>query len=205
VIKVGLTGGVGSGKSEAAQLLADRGGVVVDADRLAREVVAPGTPGLRRVVEVFGEHVLDADGSLDRPAMAALVFGDPAARARLEAIVHPLVGARAAELMAAADADSVVVYDVPLLVERADAAAFDLVVVVDASDEVRIDRLVRLRGWTEADAQARMRAQAGREERLAVADVVLANEGSLEELTEQVDALWQSLRQAQPQAPPPPR
>jgi len=205
VIKVGLTGGVGSGKSEAARLLAARGAVVVDADRLAREVVAPGTPGLRRVVEVFGEHVLDADGSLDRPAMAALVFADLAARVRLEAIVHPLVGARAAELMAAADADSVVVYDVPLLVERSDAAGYDLVVVVDASDEVRIDRLVRLRGWTEADARARMSAQAGREERLAVADVVLANEGSLEELTEQVDALWQSLCQSLRQSPPPPR
>jgi len=193
VIKVGLTGGVGSGKSQAAQLLADRGAVVVDADRLAREVVAPGTPGLRRVIEVFGDDVLDTDGALDRPAMAALVFGDAQARARLEAIVHPLVGARAAELMAAADDDAVVVYDVPLLVERANAAGYDLVVVVDASDDVRIDRLVRLRGWTEADARARMSAQAGREDRLAVADVVLANDGTLEELTEQVDALWQSL------------
>ena len=203
MIKVGLTGGVGSGKSQAAQLLADRGAVVVDADRLAREVVAPGTPGLRRVIEVFGDDVLDTDGALDRPAMAALVFGDAQARARLEAIVHPLVGARAAELMAAAAVDAVVVYDVPLLVERANAAGYDLVVVVDASDDVRIDRLVRLRGWTEADAQARMRAQAGREERLAVADVVLANEGSLEELTEQVDALWQSLRDS-PRPPRPP-
>ena len=193
MIKVGLTGGVGSGKSQAAQLLADRGAVVVDADRLAREVVAPGTPGLRRVIEVFGDDVLDTDGALDRPAMAALVFGDAQARARLEAIVHPLVGARAAELMAAADDDAVVVYDVPLLVERANAAGYDLVVVVDASDDVRIDRLVRLRGWTEADARARMSAQAGREDRLAVADVVLANDGTLEELTEQVDALWQSL------------
>ena len=193
MIKVGLTGGVGSGKSQAAQLLADRGAVVVDADRLAREVVAPGTPGLRRVIEVFGDDVLDTDGALDRPAMAALVFGDAQARARLEAIVHPLVGARAAELMAAADDDAVVVYDVPLLVERANAAGYDLVVVVDASDDVRIDRLVRLRGWTEADARARMSAQAGREDRLAVADVVLANDGTLEDLTEQVDALWQSL------------
>ena len=193
MIKVGLTGGVGSGKSQAAQLLADRGAVVVDADRLAREVVAPGTPGLRRVIEVFGDDVLDTDGALDRPAMAALVFGDAQARARLEAIVHPLVGARAAELMAAADDDAVVVYHVPLLVERANAAGYDLVVVVDASDDVRIDRLVRLRGWTEADARARMSAQAGREDRLAVADVVLANDGTLEELTEQVDALWQSL------------
>ena len=193
MIKVGLTGGVGSGKSQAAQLLADRGAVVVDADRLAREVVAPGTPGLRRVIEVFGDDVLDTDGALDRPAMAALVFGDAQARARLEAIVHPLVGARAAELMAAAAVDAVVVYDVPLLVERANAAGYDLVVVVDASDDVRIDRLVRLRGWTEADARARMSAQAGREDRLAVADVVLANDGTLEELTEQVDALWQSL------------
>jgi len=166
---------------------------VVDADRLAREVVAPGTPGLRRVIEVFGDDVLDTDGALDRPAMAALVFGDAQARARLEAIVHPLVGARAAELMAAADDDAVVVYDVPLLVERANAAGYDLVVVVDASDDVRIDRLVRLRGWTEADARARMSAQAGREDRLAVADVVLANDGTLEDLTEQVDALWQSL------------
>ena len=194
MIKVGLTGGVGSGKSEAARLLAQHGAVVIDADLLAREVVAPGSPGLRRVVQEFGEQVLDASGSLDRPAMAALVFGDVGARSRLEAIIHPLVAARAAELMAAADDEAVVVYDLPLLVERAADAGYDLVVVVDAPDDVRIERMVRLRGWTEAEARARMSAQAGREERLAVADVVLVNDGTIDQLGAQVDALWQTLR-----------
>lgn len=192
MIKVGLTGGVGSGKSEAARLLAARGAVVIDADQLARDVVAPGTPGLARVVDVFGERILGPDGALDRPAMAALVFADPVARGRLEAIVHPLVATQAAELMAAAG-EHVVVYDVPLLVERAAIAGFDLVVVVDAADDVRIDRLVRLRGWSEADARARMAAQAGRAERLAVADVVLRNDGTKDELADQVDGLWAQL------------
>ncbi len=192
MIKVGLTGGVGSGKSEAARLLAARGAVVIDADQLARDVVAPGTPGLARVVDVFGERILGPDGALDRPAMAALVFADQVARGRLEAIVHPLVATQAAELMAAAG-EHVVVYDVPLLVERAAIAGFDLVVVVDAADDVRIDRLVRLRGWSEADARARMAAQAGRAERLAVADVVLRNDGTKDELADQVDGLWAQL------------
>jgi dephospho-CoA kinase len=195
VIKVALTGGIGSGKSEVERLLAARGAVVVDADRLAREVVEPGTPGLAAVLAEFGESVVTADGSLDRPALAALVFSDAAARRRLEAIVHPLVGARAAALVEQAEGEGrgVVVYSVPLLVENGLAAGHDLVVVVDASDEARLDRLVRLRGMSEADARSRMAAQAARPDRLAAADVVIGNDGTPAELAAQVDALWADL------------
>lgn len=193
MIKVGLTGGIGSGKSEVARLLAEHGAVVVDADALAREALAPGSPGSAAVVEEFGPEVLAADGSIDRARLGRLVFADAAGRAALEAIVHPYVGRRSAELMAAAPADAVVVYDVPLLVEKGLQDGFEVVVVVDAADETRLRRLVDVRGMPEQDARERMAAQASREARLAVADHVLPNDGDLAELAEQVSRLWAEL------------
>ncbi len=189
MLRIGLTGGIGSGKSTVSELLAARGAVIVDADRIAREVVEPGTPGLSAVVDAFGGQVLAADGSLDRPALAAVVFSDPAARARLDAIVHPLVRRRSAELVAAAPSDAVVVNDVPLLVETGQAASFDVVLVVEAEPEIRVARLVG-RGLTEDDARARIASQASDEQRRVVADVVLDNSGTPEELAEQVDRFW---------------
>ncbi|MGK5500669.1 dephospho-CoA kinase [Streptomyces sp. URMC 125] len=195
MLSVGLTGGIGSGKSEVSRLLGEHGAVIVDADRIAREVVAPGTEGHAAVVAEFGEEVLAPDGTLDRPRLGALVFGDPERLKALNAIVHPLVGARSAELQRTAGEDAVVVHDVPLLVENGLGPLYDLVVVVDASTENRLDRLVRLRGMTEADARARMAAQATREQRLAVADVVIGNDGSPEQLRERVAELWRRLRE----------
>jgi dephospho-CoA kinase len=189
VLRIGLTGGIGSGKSTVSRLLAERGAVIVDADRIAREVVEPGTPGLAQVVDAFGPAVLAADGSLDRPALAAIVFSDPEARARLDGIVHPLVRARAAELIAAVPDGTVVVNDVPLLVETGQAASYDLVLVVEAEPTARLSRLVQ-RGLTAEDARARMASQASDEQRRAVADVVLDNSGSMEQLAEQVDRFW---------------
>jgi dephospho-CoA kinase len=189
VLRIGLTGGIGSGKSTASRLLERRGAVIVDADAIAREVVEPGTPGLAAVVEAFGAGVLRPDGSLDRPALAAVVFADPAARARLDAIVHPLVRARATEVASAAAPDAVVVHDVPLLVETGQAAAYDLVLVVEADPETRVIRLVQ-RGLTAEDARARMAAQGSDEQRRAVADVVLDNSGTPDELEAQVDRFW---------------
>jgi dephospho-CoA kinase len=189
VLRIGLTGGIGSGKSTVSRLLADHGAVIVDADAIAREVVEPGTPGLAAVVEAFGPSVLAADGSLDRPALADVVFADPEARRRLDAIVHPLVRARAGELAAAAPPDAVVVHDVPLLVETGQAAAYDLVLVVEADPETRVARLVQ-RGLTAEDARARIAAQATDEQRRAVADVVLDNSGTPEQLADQVDRFW---------------
>jgi dephospho-CoA kinase len=189
VLRIGLTGGIGSGKSTVARLLADRSAHVVDADVLAREVVEPGTPGLAAVVDAFGEGVLTADGALDRPALAGVVFGDADARARLDGIVHPLVRARARELISALPEDAVVVQDIPLLVETGQASAFDLVLVVEADADVRVARLAQ-RGLAEADARARIAAQATDEQRRAVADVVLHNSGTPEHLAEQVDRFW---------------
>ena len=189
MLRIGLTGGIGSGKSTVSALLAARGAVVIDADRIAREVVEPGTPGLAAVVAAFGERVLRDDGSLDRPALAAVVFADPEARKRLDGIVHPLVRARAAELADAAPADAVLVHDIPLLVETGQAGSYDLVLVVQADPEARVSRLV-LRGLTEGDARARMAAQATDEQRRAVADVVLDNSGSEQDLAAQVDRFW---------------
>jgi dephospho-CoA kinase len=189
VLRIGLTGGIGSGKSTVSALLAQRGAWVVDADRIAREVLEPGTPGLAAVAEAFGGGVLAADGSLDRPALAAVVFSDPEARRRLDGIVHPLVRHRTAELVAAAPEDAVVVNDVPLLVETGQAASYDLVLVVEADPETRVARLVQ-RGLTEDDARARMAAQASDEQRRAVADVVLDNSGTTEQLAEQVERFW---------------
>ncbi|MBO4209422.1 dephospho-CoA kinase, partial [Micromonospora echinofusca] len=185
-----LTGGIGSGKSVVASRLAGLGAVVVDSDRLAREVVAPGTDGLAEVVAAFGSQVLAPDGSLDRPALGAVVFGDEPARRRLEAIVHPRVRARSAQLAAAAPADAVLVNDVPLLVEVGLAPTYHLVLVVAAAESTRIGRLVRDRGMSEAEAVQRIRAQADDTRRQAAADVVLANDAGLAELHDAVDRLW---------------
>ncbi|HEX2074465.1 MAG TPA: dephospho-CoA kinase [Geodermatophilus sp.] len=189
MLRIGLTGGIGSGKSTVAALLAARGARIVDADVIAREVVAPGTPGLAAVVQAFGKQVLTPDGALNRPALAAVVFADPEARRRLDGIVHPLVRERARQLVAEAPEDAVVVQDVPLLVETGQAAAYDLVLVVEADLDTRIARLVQ-RGLTEEDARARIAAQATDEQRRAVADVVLDNSGTPEELAAQVDRFW---------------
>ena len=189
VLHVGLTGGIGAGKSTVARRLAEHGAIVIDSDVLAREVVEPGTRGLGQIVETFGEGVVQPDGSLDRAALAGLVFGDDAARGRLNAIVHPLVRARAAELVAAAPPEAVLVHDIPLLVENGLGAGFHLVIVVNAPVEVRVERLVE-RGLTEGDARARIAAQATDEQRRAAADVWLDNGGWPEEVQAAVDALW---------------
>lgn len=190
MLRVGLTGGIASGKSEVSRRLAELGAVLIDADLLAREAVEPGSEGLAEVVRAFGPGILQDDGALDRAALGALVFADPERRDQLNAIVHPRVRARAAELMAAASDEAVVVQDIPLLVETGQAGSFDVVVVVDAPDEVRIRRLAERNGMTPEDAAARMAAQATREERLAAADHVIENSGSLDELRAAVDRLW---------------
>ncbi len=187
---VGLTGGIGSGKSEVAKRLAELGAIVIDADALAREVVAPGTEGLAEVVAGFGPEVLTPDGALDRTAIAAIVFGDDDKRRRLEAIIHPRVRERSTRIIAAAPPDAVVVNDVPLLVESGLASHFDLVIVVLASEAVRLDRLVNQRGMTEENVRGRFAAQATDEQRRAVADVEIVNEGTVEELAATVDAVW---------------
>ncbi|MFB8757217.1 dephospho-CoA kinase [Streptomyces sp. NPDC059852] len=193
MLKVGLTGGIGAGKSEVSRLLVEHGAVLIDADRIAREVVAPGTPGLAAVVEAFGEEVLAADGGLDRPKLGSIVFADPERLAVLNSIVHPLVGARSRELEEAAADDAVVVHDVPLLTENGLAPLYDLVIVVDAGPGTQLDRLVRLRGMTEEDARARMAAQASREQRRAIADIVVDNDVPLDELRRRVEDVWEEL------------
>ncbi|MFJ3707688.1 dephospho-CoA kinase [Streptomyces sp. NBC_01387] len=193
MLKVGLTGGIGAGKSEVSRLLVSYGAVLIDADRIAREVVEPGTPGLAAVVEAFGESVLTAEGSLDRPKLGSIVFADADRLATLNAIVHPLVGARSAELEGLAGADSIVIHDVPLLTENGLAPLYDLVIVVDASPGTQLDRLVRLRGMRESEARARMAAQAGREERREIADLLIDNDGPLEALEPQVRTVWAQL------------
>lgn len=190
VLMVGLTGGIGAGKSAVARLLAGHGAVVIDADKLAREVVAPGTDGLAEVVAAFGEGVLGPDGALDRPALGRLVFGDPASRDRLEKIIHPRVRARTVELAAAAPAGAVVVNDVPLLVEAGLAGGYQLVIVVQADREVRIRRLAGDRGMGREEAVSRIAAQATDEQRRAVADILVVNDGTLEDLAARVDEVW---------------
>lgn len=197
---IALTGGIASGKTAVSDLLAERGAVIIDSDVLAREVVEPGTPALAAIAERFGPGVLRADGSLDRPGLGAVVFADAAARADLNAIVHPAVRRRARELADAAPPDAVVVQVIPLLVETGQAGAFDIVVVADAPPELQVARLMKRNGLTRADAEARLAAQATRAERLAAADVVLDNTGSHEHLRDQVDALWERLRAANPRA-----
>lgn len=193
MLKVGLTGGIGSGKSEVSRRLASMGAMVIDADKIAREVVEPGTDGLARIVEMFGAEVLREDGSLDRERLGSIVFADSGKLASLNGIVHPLVGARVAELQRQADDGAIVVYDVPLLAENNLAPMYDVVVVVDAADEIRLARLVELRGMSEQDARARIAAQAGREDRLRLADLVIPNEGSLEDLETRVEEVWAEL------------
>jgi len=191
MLRVGLSGGIGSGKSTVARSLAQKGAIVIDADAIAREVVEPGQPGLAAVVGRFGPEVLDGAGRLDRPKLASLVFGDAAARADLNAIVHPLVAAESARRASAAPSDSVIVMDVPLLVEAA-RSGYDVVVIVEAPEAVRLERLVA-RGMDPDDARRRMAAQASDADRRKVADVVLDNSGSAEDLDRQVDALWAQL------------
>jgi dephospho-CoA kinase len=206
VLRVGLTGGIGSGKSTVSRRLAELGAVVIDSDALAREVVEPGTPGLAAIVAAFGAGVLAPDGRLDRSALSAIVFADEDALASLNRIVHPLVRERAGELAAAAAADAVLVQDVPLLVESGMSDSFDMVMVVDAPEDERVARLVRERGMTEDDARARMAAQASREDRLAAADIVLDNSGTPEALLDEVAHLWPGLERlaAQPSLSDPP-
>jgi dephospho-CoA kinase len=196
VLNVGLTGGIGSGKSEVSRRLVARGATLIDADAIAHEVVAVGTPGLALVAAEFGPEVLAPDGSLDRERVASIVFADPAALSRLNAIVHPLVGERVAELSEHArrrDPDGIVVHDVPLIVEAGVAERYDVVVVVDASLEVQLDRLTRLRGMTEEAARARIEAQASREQRRAIADFVIVNDDGLDALEAQLSEVWTAL------------
>ncbi len=192
MLRIGLTGGIGSGKSTAAARFSELGGTVIDSDAIAREVVLPGTPGLAAVVARFGSEVLAVEGTLDRPKLGKLVFADAQALADLNAIVHPLIAARSAELAAAAGEQATLIYDVPLLVENAVAAGFDVVVVVEAPLPVRLARLAG-RGLDEQDARSRMAAQASDDQRRAVADVLLDNSGSVGELRAQVDAAWYRL------------
>jgi dephospho-CoA kinase len=190
---VGLTGGIGAGKSAVASRLAALGAVIIDSDRLAREVVAPGTEGLARVAEAFGPGVLDGSGALDRPALGRIIFADAEARRRLEEITHPLVRARSAELVAAAPPDSIVVQDVPLLVEKGLSGLYSLILIVFATLDTRLDRLMRIRGMSRDDAMARISAQATDEQRRAVADIAITNDGTPEELDRQVAAAWEQI------------
>ncbi|MCZ0205448.1 dephospho-CoA kinase [Streptomyces sp. UMAF16] len=193
MLTVGLTGGIGAGKSEVSRLLVEHGAVLIDSDRIAREVVAPGTPGLAAVVDAFGPDVLAADGGLDRPRLGSIVFADPEKLAVLNSIVHPLVRDRSRELESAVPEDAVVVHDVPLLTENGLAPLYDVVIVVDASPGTQLDRLVRLRGMTEEDARARMAAQATREQRREIADIVIDNDVPLDALRERVAEVWDDL------------
>ncbi|WP_067441963.1 dephospho-CoA kinase, partial [Nocardioides jensenii] len=199
-MRVGLTGGIASGKSTVSSLLAEQGAVIIDADALAREVVERGTPGLAAVVAEFGQGLLTPDGDLDRPAMGALVFGDEAARKRLEAIVHPLVFERIVELESAAGPDDVVVHDIPLLAESGRADTFDAVIVVHAPVDVQVERMVRDRGWTEAEATSRIAAQADAEDRLAIATHVIDNTGTHEDLRHRVAEVFAEISGSNSQA-----
>lgn len=192
-MRVGLTGGVASGKSAVSAILDELGAVVVDADLLAREVVAAGTDGLAEVVAAFGPDVVTDAGDLDRPALGAIVFADEARRRVLEGVIHPRVRARAAEIEAEAPPGTVVVHDIPLLTETGQAGSFDAVVVVDVPVETQVARMVELRGMTRPDAEARVAAQASREERLAVATYVVDNSGSREELRSRVEEVYADL------------
>ncbi len=193
-MRVGLTGGVASGKSTVSAMLAELGAVVIDADLLAREVVAAGTDGLAEIVAAFGPTVLTTDGELDRPAMGAIVFAEEDQRRRLESIIHPRVRARGAELEAAAPVGAVVVHDIPLLTETGQAGAFDAVVVVDVPIEAQVERMMELRGLSRQEAESRVGAQASREDRLAIATHVIDNTGTLAELRARVDAVYADLR-----------
>lgn len=194
MLQIALTGGIASGKSVVGRRLVEHGAVLIDADAIARDVVRPGTPGLARIVETFGEGVLAPDGTLDRAALAAIVFSDPQRRAELNAITHPLIAERSRELVAASAADAVVVHDIPLLVEGTRGVdGFDLVVVVHAPVETRLRRMMTDRGMTREQAEQRIGAQASDADRLALADVVIENNGDLADALRQVDELWASL------------
>lgn len=192
-MRVGLTGGVASGKSTVSSILRELGAVVIDGDQLAREVVAKGTPGLAAVVDAFGTEVLTPSGELDRPKVGAIVFNDEQQRRVLEGIVHPLVFERIVELEAAAPEDAVVVHDIPLLAESGRAGTFDAVIVVDVPTELQVERMLRDRGWTEADARARIGAQASREDRRAIATYVIDNTGTLDDLRQKVTEVFDQL------------
>jgi dephospho-CoA kinase len=198
MLRVGLTGGIGSGKSAVSERLAALGAVVIDGDKAARAVVEPGTPGLARVAETFGPGVLTPDGALDRPKLAAIVFADDAARQQLNAITHPLIHehVKAAEeaAIAAGGPDTIVVHDIPLLAEGQRAADFAVVIVVDVPAGLQVERLTAQRGMTEEQARARMAAQATREQRLAIADIVIDNSGTLADLDRRVAEVWADLR-----------
>ncbi len=193
-MRIGLTGGVASGKSSVSAILRELGAIVIDADQLAREVVAKGTPGLQQVVEAFGPGVLTADGDLDRAKVGSIVFADEDRRRVLEAIVHPLVFERIVELEEAAAGADLVVHDIPLLAESGRAETFDAVIVVDAPPEVQVERMVRDRGWTTEEAEARIGAQASREDRRAVATYVIDNTGTLDDLRQRVTEVVEELR-----------
>jgi dephospho-CoA kinase len=194
VLRVGLTGGIGAGKSEVSKRLAAQGAIVIDADLIAREVVAPGTDGLAQIAEEFGPGILTPGGALDRVRLGDIVFGAPEKLARLNAIVHPRVGVRMRELEDSAGPGAVVVHDVPLIAENGLAGAYDVVVVVDVQPRTQLDRLMRLRGMSREQAEARIGAQASREQRLAIATIVVDNSGSLAELDRQTGELWAELR-----------
>ncbi len=198
LLRVGLTGGIGAGKSEVSRRLAAQGALVIDADAIAHEVVGPGTAGLAEVVAAFGDEVLDGRGELDRARLGDLVFADPQLRSKLNAIVHPLVAARMRELEDAAPPGTIVVHDVPLIAENNLAGSYDLVVVVDVPPRIQLDRLIRHRGLSREQARVRISAQAGREQRLAIAGIVVDNSGSLAELDRQVGELWAELRRRLP-------
>lgn len=202
--RVVVTGGIGSGKSAVSRLFEELGAVLIDADALAREVVAAGTTGLEEIVRTFGPDLVGPDGELDRPAMGRRVFDDPTARTQLEAIIHPRVRKRSDEIEASVAGDAVVVHDIPLLVETGQAGRFDVVVVVDVPEEVQVERLMRDRGMSEQEARSRIRAQASREQRLAVADHVIDNTGAREDLRPQVARVLEQLLAGAPVRRPEP-
>ena len=191
---VALTGGIASGKSTVAEMFRELGAVCIDADDVSRDVVEPGTPGLRDIVATFGEDVL-REGHLNREALGRIVFGDTSAREQLNRIVHPLVRARSEELFAAArtaNPNAIIIYAIPLLVEAGSERSFDAIITVSAEEETRVKRLVSARGMTEAEARARVSAQANEAQRLAIADHVIDTNGSLEQTRAQVDEIWRS-------------
>jgi len=192
-MRVGLTGGIASGKSTVSEMLAELGATIIDGDVLAREVVDKGTPGLAQVVEAFGPEILTDQGDLDRPKLGGIVFNDEAQRKLLEGIVHPLVFERYAELEAAAPRDGVVVHDIPLLAETGRADDFDAVIVVETPAEVQVERMLRDRGWTRADAESRIAAQATPEQRRAIATHLILNTGTREDLRERVREVYAEL------------
>ncbi len=193
MIRIGLTGGIGSGKSTVAAMLAGQGAVVIDADQIARDIVEPGEPALARLVAEFGPRILTEEGALDRQELAALAFSSPEGTQRLNAIMHPLIREEAARRLAAVPGDRVVVYDMPLLVEIGQRDLVDVIVVVDVPEEVQVERAVHQRGLQEQDVRRRMQAQASRQERLSMADVVVDNSGSLASTRDQVEAAWRRL------------